>query len=116
MIDWEGIRFIGIIAGVIVRILGGIVLGLNYVTTGNPFRFPNGSPLGSKCHETLKVVHDGNPVPNLAVKDLQNGLWGYTNQSGIWSSDLCIAQVRVSYNGTDYAIGLEDGKVELLSV
>src|SRR6266480_5024753 len=106
---------IGTVVAIIALVATVLILPLNYITTGDPFKFYT-NIANSACGEGIHVTHldliskISEPIANLAIKQMGSGTYtfGATNQTGYLILSICAPiGAIVTFQATDYAFQLE---------
>jgi hypothetical protein len=109
-----------VLTGVMIILLGvGGFIGAmsvgSYLFTGNPLTWVHGNQdANNPCGEGIHITHNGQPVANIAIKQLGQGTytWGLTNSTGYAILSICNpVGAIVTFQATDYGFQLEPHQI-----
>ena|SRR5712664_363844 len=114
--NWSDVASALFMAGLIGGSAAGILTAGSLAVTGNPLAWTRGPDAGanSPCNEGIHATHNGQPIANLAIKQLGSGIytWAVTNSSGYGMLSICSpVGAIITFQATDYAFQLEPHQI-----
>src|SRR5438093_834866 len=91
-----------------------ILVGESYAFTRDPLYFIHPSTGSFGCGEGIHVTHNGQPIANVAIKQLGSGTYtfGATNSTGYLILKICYPiGAIITFQATDYGFQLEPHQI-----